>query len=353
MAAEKHRTNLYVGLAAEGEYTGPGGLFRRADGEDGWTDISKGLPETPQVRALAVHPETPNVVYAGTQDGVYRSDDRGGHWEAMGMDKPGVGVWSLAFHPKDPNIVFAGYEPCEIHRTLDGGSSWKKMNTSEVQFPHITTYMPPTEKRVLEIAIDPSDPLDMYAAIEVGGLLGSRDGGESWKCLTDGPYVWNNSLDLHGVQVSTAAPGTVFIVAQIGMFVSRDRGERWEHVQIPEQFKGGSYCRDIMVSPDDPRTMYLAASAGGGGAPAGTKDAGGLFRTRDLWETWEQLDLGEVPDSRTFEVSIDRAAPSHVYCGALMGPVYSSYDGGESWTNSQVPVEKMSRNHHIYAMACG
>ena len=39
-----------------------------------------GLPADPQVRALLVHPDNPSTVFAGTQDGVYRSDDRGDTW---------------------------------------------------------------------------------------------------------------------------------------------------------------------------------------------------------------------------------------------------------------------------------
>ena len=50
------------------------------------------------------------------------------------------------------------------------------------------------------------------------------------------------------------------------MFRSRDKGARWEHVQVEEMFPGGSYCRDLLVAPDDPKTMYLAAGAGGGAA---------------------------------------------------------------------------------------
>ena len=88
--------------------------------------------------------------------------------------------------------------------------------------------MHPICKRVIGIAIDPSDPQDMYAAIEVGGLLGSRDGGASWTSITNGPYVRNNTLDLHGVQVSAAEPGVVHIVTQIAMFRGRNRGQLWE-----------------------------------------------------------------------------------------------------------------------------
>jgi len=133
--------------------------------------------------------------------------------------------------------------------------------------------------------------MDMYAAIEVGGLLASRDGGESWESITDGLYVRNNTLDLHGVQVSPAAPGTVYIIAQVAMFRSRDRGHHWEHVQVEEMFPGGSYCRGLLVAPNDPHTMYLAAGAGGGGAPRGTQEAGALFRSLDIGETWERVDL--------------------------------------------------------------
>ena len=114
-------------------------------------------------------------------------------------------VWSLAFHPQDPDVIYIGYDPCAIYRSEDGGSNWRQMNTKGVIFPHITTYMPPLGKRVMEIASDPSNPMDVYAAVEVGGLLASRDGGWNWQSIIDGPYMGNNTLDLHGVQVSSAA----------------------------------------------------------------------------------------------------------------------------------------------------
>ncbi|HLF05290.1 MAG TPA: hypothetical protein VI855_08750 [Dehalococcoidia bacterium] len=347
-----HQTYVYIGLAGEGDYIGPGGMYRWADGDEEWVSITRGLPDDPQVRALLVHPRKPQVVYAGTHRGVYRSDDRGDHWEALGTPRIGADVWSLAFHPQNRNVVFAGCDPCAVYRSEDGGERWKKMDTSGVVFPHITTYMPPLGKRVIGIAADPSNPLDMYAAIEVGGLLASRDGGESWEQILDGPYVRNNTLDLHGVQVSSAAPGTVFIITQVAMFRSRSRGRHWEHIRVEEMFPGGSYCRGLLVDPGDPRTIYLAAGAGGGGAPRGTQDAGALFRSRDTGETWQRVDIGETPPSRMFQVAVDAAAPGHVYCCDRDGRVYGSHDGGATWAKSQVPGE-MSRSLHVYPMVCG
>ena len=352
MDGNGHRSQVYVGLAGEGEDIGAGGLYRRTAGDQEWVTIVKGLPENPQVRALLIHPQNPSTLYAGTHLGPFRSDDGGDHWEALEAPQQGKDVWSLAFHPGDPNTLFAGYEPCAIYRSDDGGGSWRKTNTAKVVFPHITTYMPPLAKRVIGIAADPSSPLDMYAAIEVGGLLASQDGGESWESIIDGPYLRNNTLDLHGVQLSAAAPGVVYIITQVAMFRSRERGHRWEHVQVEEMFPGGSYCRDLLVAPDDPKTMYLAAGAGGGGAPPGTTEGGALFRSGDVGETWQRLDLGKTPTTRMFQIAIDPAAPSHVHCCTRDGEVYSGGDGGITWSVDRLPVET-SRGCHVYPMVCG
>lgn len=348
-----HRTYVYVGVAGEGEHIGSGGLYRYTEEDGVWRSIVNGLPPNPQVRAVLIHPENPAVIYAGTQQGPYRSDDRGEHWEALESPHATMDVWSLAVHPRHPDVIYAGYEPCAISRSEDGGEHWQRMNTEKVVFPHITTYMPPLAKRVIDIVADPANPLDMYAAVEVGGLLASRDGGEHWESTIDGVYVRNNTLDLHAVQVSPAAPGTVYIATQIAMFRSRDRGHRWQHVQVEEMFPGGSYCRDLLVAPDNPHVIYLAAGAGGGGAPRGTPEAGALFRSGDAGETWERVDIGETPPSRMAAIAIDRARPGSVFCCTREGQLYGSQDGGKTWWKGPMVPEEMSRRRHVYALACG
>src|SRR4051794_31333152 len=81
-AMTEQQSYLYLGLAGE---TGPGrpvdsGLFRLADGSNEWERIERGLPEKPAVRALAVHPFNPALLYAGTQSGLYRSMYCGEDW---------------------------------------------------------------------------------------------------------------------------------------------------------------------------------------------------------------------------------------------------------------------------------
>ncbi len=358
MGDNGHKTYVYVGLGgespllvgSEGPPLDQGGLYRRGDGDETWDEKTCGLPSHPQVRALLVDPRDPASIFAGTQDGVYRSNDRGENWERQ--DSPRGDVWSLAAHPHDPEVMFAGYDRGTVCRSRDGGSSWQKMNTADVIYPHITMHPNEIVKRVIGIAVDPGNPDDVYGAVEVGGLVASRDGGENWVSATDGHYTSTGPVDLHGVQVSPSAPGLVYIITQLAMFRSRQRGRHWELVALKQMFPGGSYCRGLIVAPDDPATMYLAAGAGGGAAPAGTEQAGALFRTVDSGETWEEMDIGAVPDSRMFQIAIDPALPSHLYCCTRDGLVCSSYDRGDTWSRSQIPVE-MSRTNHVYPMVCG
>ena len=358
MSEEQHKTYVYVGLGGESPLLvrsdGPpldqGGLYRRGDGDETWDSLSQGLPAHPQVRALLISPQDPRVIFAGTHNGVYRSDDRGESWGRQ--DSPRGDVWSLAAHPHDPSVMFAGYDRSVICRSVDAGDSWQPMNTANVVFPHITMHPREIVKRVIGISVDPGNPDDVYGAVEVGGLVASRDCGENWVSATDGHYTSTSPVDLHGVQVNPSAPGLVFIITQIAMFRSRQRGHHWELVPLEEMFPGGSYCRGLTVAPDDPKTMYLASGAGGGGAPPGTQEAGALVCTRDMGESWERMDLGETPPSRMFQVVVDPAAPSSVHCCTRDGLVYSSRDQGSTWTKSQIPVE-MSRTNHVYPMVCG
>ena len=70
-----HHSYAYVGVAGE---TAPGrpvksGLYRMVNGDGNWDLATNGLPQNPAIRAITVHPQKPEIVYAGTQEGPYRS----------------------------------------------------------------------------------------------------------------------------------------------------------------------------------------------------------------------------------------------------------------------------------------
>jgi photosystem II stability/assembly factor-like uncharacterized protein len=370
MAPNDHRTYVYAGLthtAIMDPSTDPIHKFwRRAEGENEWQDITFGLPDHPKVRSILVHTKEPNIVYVGHREGVFRSDDRGDHWEAL--DTPKHLATALAFHPENTNTMFLGYDlgtdhSVGIYRSDNAGETWRELNTKEVSFPHITSWMVPTDKRVTQFAIDPINPMNMYASIEVGGLLASEDGGENWEQMIDGPFLSNRNLDLHGVAVTAAAPDNVFICTCVGLFRSRDKGNHWEHVPVKNLFTlitenkefpaGGAYCRAISVAPNDPKTIYVTASCGGGNVLPGTKRAAYICRSRDVGETWELLDLeGDPATGNMSQIAIDQANPSHVYCNTRLGHVYASKNGGDTFSLSQLPLDLMPEPN-LYSPSLG
>src|ERR1700722_13641434 len=319
---------VYLGLAGE---TGRGrvvqsGLYRMADGGDEWEALHHGLPEAPAVRALAVHPLHPETVFAGTQSGPYRSDDRGAHWDRIAVPDHGLPVWSFLFHPADPNVMFIGYENCEIYRSDDAGEHWLRLPVS-VRFPEITTAPGSNPaKRVLMLDASANEPDLLYAAIEVGGTLRSTDGGEHWENLSHGQYLNDDAVDMHGVLASRWRPGTVFGIGRAGMFHSSDGGDHWRHVTLePMNAKGQIYCRDIREVPGNPRKLWVAAGSNF------QSDVGVLLYSGDGGDSWTRVDMGVKPPHTMFKLAFDERQPELMSCTTNGGEVYSSSDAGETW----------------------
>ena len=249
------------------------------------------------------------------------------------LGSPVTPVWSLLFHPRNPDVMFAGCEKGEIYRSQDRGETWQLTQTN-VDFPIVTLQPRFSPKRIMGMAADPNRPDEMYAAVEIGGLIRSLDGGESWHGVTDGIYLNEDPLDLHDVVVTPALPRTVFIINRIGMFKSQDRGDHWQPLNIeklPGSTTGGSYCRCIKLAPDDPRTFYMGAG------PAFRSELGALYRSRDLGGTWEKIDLGTTPKSTLFGLAIDERNPSHIVSATRNGQVFSSLNRGDTWEEMPLP----------------
>lgn len=109
MVVGGHRTHIHIDLTGEGEVIGQGRLLRKADSDAERQDISSVLSRNPTVRALLLRPNNPAIRYPGTQDRVYRSNNRGSDWEALNGGTQGNDVWSMTVHPNNPNVIFAGF----------------------------------------------------------------------------------------------------------------------------------------------------------------------------------------------------------------------------------------------------
>ena len=312
------KTLIYVGAEAHG-------LYRKEAGDSSWDQLSDGMAPSPQVRAIAIHPQNPDVIFAGTQRGVYRSQDRGDHWQRMNLTEGRI-VWSLKFHPSNPQVMFLGTEGSEVYKSQDGGENWEYMSTisnpDSVQMAFAT--------RILGIAIESASPDYMYAALEVGGAARSSDGGKNWQIVNRNFTGDVDLMDLHGVAVGSQDSSAVFISNRTGVWRTRDRGDKWEDLGF-DQFSNIKYSRGVQASPGDPNTLYACVGMNFG------SEEGGVMRTTDLGETWHRFDQGVNPRSTTFGVAINAQQPEQVYFCTRRGQVLGTDNDGKTWREHTLP----------------
>ena len=350
MADPSRPSRVYVGV---GQFTSGKrpGIFRRVGAGD-WEQLTKGLPEPTHVQAITVHPSHPDVLYIGTQDGPYRSTNGGDSWERLGLPEPGLQVWSIAVHPGDPRRLYAGTSPVGVFRSDNGGDTWRRL--PKAVLPERVKM--PFACRVMRLAVDPARPETVWAALEVGGVMRSDDGGETWKdcsealvTLADLPHLKSRivsdteiegMLDVHALALTAARPGTVYAAIRMGLFSSTD-GARWRDMEVG-RFSPLTYGRDIRVSPQDARVMYACLS------PAARSEAGSLYRSDDVGETWKRFDHGVKAETTMMAVALHPTDADRVYCVSRSGQVFGTEDGGHSWREHRLPegVED------IYALAC-
>ena len=333
-----------------------GGLFRRSPGEGEWEALSSGLPDKVEVRAIAVHPHDHHVIYVGTQDGPYRSSDGGDHWERLGFPDRNAVIWALSIHPTRPNTLYAGTAPVALYRSLDGGNNWHLLpNAKSPAHCEREGF----ETRTVRITADPSRPDDVYAALEVSGVIRSSDGGDTWADmsaslikLAEQPHLQSSvggrhcghcegMLDSHAIAVSAAAPGTPFLAIRMGLFRSDDRGAVWHDTEIGRH-SPLTYCRDVIVSPHDARVMYTCLS------PAAFSSDGSLYRSDDMAQTWKRVDHGVKAESTLMTVCVHPRDPAQVYCASRGGQVFGTQDAGASWHEYRLPQGVQD----VYTVAC-
>jgi photosystem II stability/assembly factor-like uncharacterized protein len=333
-----------------------GGLFRRAAGAGAWQALARGLPENAEVRAIAVHPRDTNVMFVGTQDGPYRSTDGGERWERLGFPDRDTVIWTLCVHPTRPNVVYAGAAPVALYRSEDSGDNWQRV-PSAVSPAHCEREG--FDTRTIRITVDPNEPDDLYLALEVSGVIRSRDGGETWQDMSGSlfelakqPHLKSDvggrhcgdcegMLDSHALVISPAAPGSAFLALRMGLFRSDDRGETWYDTKVG-RFSPLSYCRDVVVSPHDARVMYAALSQ------AAFSTAGSLYVSDDLAQSWRRIDHGVKAESTVMAVSVNPNDSESVWCVTRGGQVIGTEDGGKTWMDYRLP----DGVHDVYAVAC-
>lgn len=262
-----------------------------------------------RIWSVAASPTNGNLLLAGTDDGVYRSEDGGNTWAATSLT--GIRVWTVGFDARDPHPAFAGLDHKGVQRSDDGGKTW--VDASEgLTNPDARCFgfglegiavgtrsgvdVSADGKKwrsagldgysISAIAVAANQPqLTLVAGVDAapsgasGFLFRNTGAGLQWQALQSGlPATAVVSSVSAGALPASGQPRPLLATTNKGTFHSGDGGNTWTSANgLPDQVN----LTASAYSPADPNLVYAGADAGGssGGLLMRSTDSGATFAT--------------------------------------------------------------------------
>lgn len=279
---------------------------------------------------LAVDPHRPRRVYCGAFDaGLWQSDDAGASWQPVAGELPHQEVMAVAVSPLEEvngaGVVWAGTEPSALFRSEDGGRTWQEQPALQTLPSKPTWSFPPRPwtHHVRWIEPDATVADRIFVGIELGGVMRSLDGGQTWEDRKPG-----SQHDCHTLRTHPLAPGLIYEAAGGGFAESHDGGATW---QGDDRGRSHHYLWGLAVDPADPATVVVSASPGPGAAHNNQYAQATLYR-RSNGSTWQPVQTGlPAPQgTRAYVLATNPAEPG-VFYAATRSDLYRSPDAGVSW----------------------
>jgi photosystem II stability/assembly factor-like uncharacterized protein len=215
--------------------------------------------------------------------------------------------------------LYVGIEPAMIFRSCDDGKSWKRFDSIDELPTRANWYFPPPphEPHVRSIDFLPNEPSSVLAGVEVGGVLLSRDYGETWKEMNNGVHV-----DVHTVRPDPSGSGLMIAVTGGGLYVSEDNGDSWER---REEGLGQGYAVGLHFNPQRAGEALIAT----GQRPPGI-DAQ-VYHSVDAGRSWKKVKDAALPE-RYDRVPVVLYADGAAWIATEKGAVYRSDDAESGWS---------------------
>ena len=325
---------VWTHLAADGLN---GGSYSNDFGKQSWYDL-----------AIAVDPRNANRVYLAGIRG-FKSDDGGVTFSQMGRELH-VDWHSIAIDPRNPDIVYAGTDG-GVFVSTDDGNSWSSRNAGLA----VTQFYPgisaaPNGSQIMGGSQDNGTHL-YTGSTYWNGYLGGDGGytainyddpsivyGESQWDPSDGAFIvrstaTSSALRTTGIQAGDRAAfippyvmdpvtSTTLYFGSHRLYKTTDEGTLWSPIS-GDLTKGSGYITTIAVSKVDPQTIYVGASDGQ------------VNITRDGGTTFVPITAG-LPNRYVTRIAVDPADATHALLsvsGFSSGHVFETKNAGVSWTD--------------------
>lgn len=282
------------------------------------------------IQVIKLNPLNPNVVWAGTTEGTYKSYNGGLNWVVVNST---IMVTDILINPLDTNqVVIAcgnlGSTGTGLYRTANGGSSWIKM----------TTGLPSSWGGKALYHYHKANPNILYVSIGVGTATGagtylckSTDFGNSWATVSTTDYATYQGWYSHFVIVHPTNPNLV-LTGGIDMYKSTNAGttltqkSNWSAwyfgrppIGGPEGPSNYSHAdhHAFDIHPTNPNVVYLATD-------------GGIFRTTDFGETFSGCN-GKYQTQQFYNGFSSANSDTLFSMGGFQDNASAIYDGQLAW----------------------
>ncbi|MBT5376283.1 MAG: hypothetical protein HOL15_05690 [Nitrospinaceae bacterium] len=278
------------------------GVYRSQDAGKSWAQINQGLFDF-NIHALATNSISPDIIYAGTNQGIFKSEDAGDNWSEWFDESSGLihtKINDLALHPKNSNVLFAATDG-GVYQSLDAGESWE------------TVY---TEHAIQMIKFSSANSNILYAS-GTDGTIRTTNMGHEWS------RVWENQVPtITGIISLNTDPEFLYTRTHTGLYKSFNAGRNWV---LDANFKNKP-IHAMLVQPSDLSRIYLAYD-------------NEFYSSQDGGDSWkmlsslEQTHNDQLGTSVDIEIShIEILNDSSLYVGTTSG-LYASNNGGQTWEN--------------------
>jgi photosystem II stability/assembly factor-like uncharacterized protein len=329
------------------------GVYKSTDAGKTWQHM--GLADTYTIPRIVIHPKNPDIVYVAASGhewtfnpdrGVYKTTDGGKTWQKVLSVSSEAGAIDLVMDPKDSETLFAAtwqrirlrwndprnkpdYTGSGIHRSTDGGKTWKEINSGLPEPKHrgrIGIDIARSNPNVLYAFVDnyeiaraaDSSRLDSYgrpmgAVIKGAMIFRSDDRGESWKQVSGLTDTTKQYMERHSatygwvfgqIRVDPNDENTVYSMG-LGLNVSMDGGKTFK----PLRGMHGDH-HGLWIDPEN--SSYLV-----------NVNDGGAYVSYDKGKNWRSF-IDRMPTTQFFDIAYDVDTPFRVY-GSVQD--YGSYRG--------------------------